>query len=92
MREQPEGSSGASRSHRLWQEKLHADMHRMNAPLQRSTAAAEEHEYPAPLMQHDADDELDGCGTGASCTVTLTFGISAPPIEMVVPGAVTVVD
>ena len=67
-------------------------MQRMNAPLQRSTAAAVEHEYPAPLMQHDADDEPDGCGAGASCTVTLTFGMSAPPIEMVVPGVVTVVD
>ena len=64
----------------------------ISRPLQRSTAAAVGQEYPAPLMQHDADDELDGCGTGASCTVTLTFGMSAPPIEMVVPGAVTVVD
>jgi len=43
-------------------------------------------------MQHDADDELEGCGAGASCTVTVTFGMSAPPMEMVVPGAVTVVD
>lgn len=44
LREQPEGSSGASRAHLSSHEKLHACMQRMNAPLQRSTAAAEGHE------------------------------------------------
>lgn len=41
LRVQPDGSSGVSRWQRRSHVKLHACMQRMNAPLQRSTAAAE---------------------------------------------------
>ena len=50
---QPEGSGGASFMH--VSPLLPLIMQRMNAPLHRSTAAAEGHEYPAPLRQHVAE-------------------------------------